>query len=308
MNPLLVTSYVNPDLDGTACAIAYAEFLKKNGQEAIAGVIGEPHVEAKYLLNRLGMPIPQELKDASGFDQIILVDVSAPKDLEGRVLLERVVEIIDHRKSGEVHQFPNAKIQIELVGAAATLIAEKYIEAEMDISQSSATLLYGAIISNTLNFQANVTTDRDRKAAAWLNKIAKLPEDFAKDLFQSKSDVSGDKLRRSIEGDFTHFEIGSKKIGVAQIEILGAHALVDAREAEIVNVLQEIKSRMNLDLIFQNTIGLDEGKSIFVAGDEEAKALLEKVFHVVFHGMTAEHPGLIMRKEIVPRLKEALDV
>lgn len=48
----------------------------------------------------------------------------------------------------------------------------------VDISKESATLVYGAIISNTLNFKGSVTTDRDKIAAEWLNKVAKLPEDF----------------------------------------------------------------------------------------------------------------------------------
>ena len=307
MKPILVTSYVNPDLDGVACAVAYAEFLEKVGKSATAGAIGEVHVEARYLLDRFDITPPERLTDANEFESIILVDTSDLKDLEGKISSERVIEIIDHRKVDGAGHFLNAKVQIEFVGAAATLIAEKFITTQTDISRNSAILLFGAIISNTLNFQASVTTDRDRKAANWLNKIANLPESFSADLFKAKSDLSGDRLRKSIEGDFNHFEFGSKKIGIAQLEILGASILVSTREAEITHILQELKSRMNLDFIFQNTIGLDEGKSIFVAGDEETKRLLENVFQVSFHNMASDYSGLIMRKEIAPRLREALN-
>jgi oligoribonuclease NrnB/cAMP/cGMP phosphodiesterase (DHH superfamily) len=46
----LVTAYVCPDLDGAACAVAYAEFLQKRGEAAEAGILGTPHVEAQFVL------------------------------------------------------------------------------------------------------------------------------------------------------------------------------------------------------------------------------------------------------------------
>lgn len=45
MKLILVTCYVNPDLDGVAGAMGYAEFLKKTGVECEVAVIGEPHNE-----------------------------------------------------------------------------------------------------------------------------------------------------------------------------------------------------------------------------------------------------------------------
>ncbi|KKQ25755.1 MAG: Inorganic pyrophosphatase/exopolyphosphatase, partial [Parcubacteria group bacterium GW2011_GWB1_37_13] len=54
MQSILVTSYVNPDLDGIASVVAYAEFLKKISKKSVAGIIGEPHFEAKYIFDRFG--------------------------------------------------------------------------------------------------------------------------------------------------------------------------------------------------------------------------------------------------------------
>ena len=47
---VLVTSYVSPDLDGFACAIAYAEFLNKTGKPAETVIYGTPHDEALFLI------------------------------------------------------------------------------------------------------------------------------------------------------------------------------------------------------------------------------------------------------------------
>lgn len=307
MKPILVTSYVNPDLDGVAGAITYCEFLQKMGKNVVVGIIGEPQDEAKYMFERFGFAYPNTIPNADDFDEVILVDVSDLNELEGKIAPEKVIEIIDHRKINEADKFPKAKTQIEFVGAAATLVAEKFIQSRIDMSKGSATLLYGAIISNTLNFKGSITTDRDRKAATWLNQVVKLPEDFWLELFIAKSDLIGKKLGERIKSDFAWFVIGGKKVGIAQIEMIGAKKLLDERGDEIVKKLEKIKKAMNLDIIFQNTIELEDMKTFFVASDPETQKLLTKVFDVQFVGIIAERPDALMRKQIVSLLKEILE-
>jgi manganese-dependent inorganic pyrophosphatase len=307
MKPILVTCYVNPDLDGVSGSVAYAEFLQKTGKLVVAGIFGEPHEEARYILNRFDILYPQVFSDAREFDEVILVDSSDLKGLEGRVMPENVVEIIDHRKTHDASAFPNAKAQIELVGAAATLVAEKFIKNDVSISKESAILLCGGIISNTLNFKAGVTTDRDREAFEWLNKEANLPEVFWKELFLAKSNLSGDTLPERIVGDFAWFEMGIKKVGIAQIEMIGAKELVTEREMEILQILNTIKEEKGLDYIFQSTLELESEKNYFVTDNAETKKLLEKVLGIEFAYNVAIREGLIMRKQIVPLLKEELE-
>jgi manganese-dependent inorganic pyrophosphatase len=188
MKQILITCYVNPDLDGVASAIAYAEFLHKSGKNTLAGIIGEPQDEAKYVFDSFNISYPKIINATDDFDEIILVDSSELNALEGKVSVEKVIEIIDHRKINEVDKFPSAKVQIELVGAAATLIAEKFMKSGVNISKESAILIYSAIISNTLNFKSSVTTNRDIKAAEWLQKIINLPDNYWEELFTAKSD------------------------------------------------------------------------------------------------------------------------
>jgi manganese-dependent inorganic pyrophosphatase len=307
MKTTLVTCYVNPDLDGVAGAIGYAEFLTKSGQVAQVGIIGDIHEEARYVFDRFHFPHPSTLASSEGYEQIILVDASDLNGLEGKIDPQKVIEVIDHRQVHEADKFPQAKIQIELVGAAATLIAEKFMQAKLPISQEAATLIYSAIISNTLNFKAPVTTDRDRQAATWLNQTAKLGDNFWKELFIAKSDLSGEKLEERIRGDFAWFEFSGKKLGIAQIEIIGATTLIAQREAEIIDILKQLKKELGLDFIFQNTIELEEGKNFLVTADEDSKKLLIATLNLEFKGQTAIRPELIMRKQIVPIIKAYLE-
>ena len=305
--PILLTCYVDPDLDGTAGAIAYAEYLNKTGLNAVVGIIGNPHDEARFVLDRSGFTYPNSISNSDNFDKIILVDCSDLNGLEGKILPEKVIEIIDHRKIHEAHKFPNAKVQIELVGAAATLVAEKFMQNNVDISVESATLLLSAIISNTLNFKGTVTTDRDKKVAVWLNKVANLPENYWKELFIAKSDLSGDKLTERIVGDLAWFTFGNKKVGIAQIEMIGGRNLVSSRVKEIVDSLEEIKQERGFDYVFLNLIELENYFNILVASDNNTKNLLEKTLGVKFSTDWTEREQLIMRKQIVPLLKEELD-
>lgn len=307
MNPILVTCYVNPDLDGFAGAFAYAEFLNKKGIIAQAGIIGEPHDEIKYVLDRFNLPGLKTITNADNFTDVILVDASDLIGLEGRVAPEKVIEIIDHRQINEAEKFPRAKTQIELVGAAATLVAEKFKQENIQISKASALLIYSAIISNTLNFKSSVTTERDKNMAAWLEQFIQAPVDYWQELFRAKSDLAGNKLAERIEGEFAWFILGNKKLGIAQIEIIGAEELIRQRGSEIVSILNKLKTDLDLDYIFQNTIELEKLRNYLVTDNDATKIILEKVLQVKFDGIVAVREPLIMRKQIVPLIKAELD-
>lgn len=305
--PVLITGYVNPDLDAYAGIFAYAEFLKNRGQLVQAAIMGEPHDEVKYVLKRFLIPDLESVKNDSLFDSVILVDASDLNGLGGNITPFKVKEIIDHRRINEADKFPQAKVQIELVGAAATLIAERFQVENLAPSAAAALLLYSAIISNTLNFQAQVTTTRDKNIALWLKKFIAVSDNYWQELFLAKSDLSGPRLMARIEGDFARFEFGNQKIGIAQLEIIGAKELLDHRGDEVIIILQKIKEKLGLDFIFQNTIDLEAGKSYLMAGDQDMQALLTKSFGVSFQGAMAAMPELLMRKQLVPILKEELE-
>ncbi len=122
---ILVTTYTNPDLDGFAAAIAYVEFLDKTGKSAVAGFFGDYQPEVKFVANRFSLALSQPINDATGFEQIILVDVSDLKRLDKSIDPRKVIEIIDHREVFDLASFPNAKSQIEVIGAAATLVGKR---------------------------------------------------------------------------------------------------------------------------------------------------------------------------------------
>lgn len=305
MDKIVVTSNASPDLDGFSCAIAYAEYLNKTDNPAVVRIFGNPHIEATYLLQRFGFEVEEDKN--TPLDSVVLVDTSGLWGFDESIHPENVIEIIDHRQVNESEAFINAKLQIELVGAAATLVAERFYKNNVDISAMAATLLYGAIVSNTLNFRSKTTTDRDHQMAEWLNNKLGLTTEFIEDMFRAKSDVSGDNLTKRIDADFAWFQLEDKRIGIAQLEIMDVKQLLATREKEILEILDNFKLKNQLDNIFISFIDLGEYFNVFVSDDIDMQMLLEKTLKIKFQDNVAIREGFIMRKELVPLLKESLD-
>ena len=306
--PTIVTAYESPDLDGFGGAIAYAEFLNRSGENARAAIFGKPHEEAQYVMKLFDFAYPETATDGSGFDRVVLVDSSELSGLHPTLKPESVIEIIDHRKVNDAHAFPNAKVQIELVGSAATLVAEKFMEHDWEPSKMSAILLYGAIVSNTLNFQAKVTHGRDRTAAAWLQEQFEIPENFVHDMFLAKSQINAENLADRIDGDFAWFTFQTKKLGMGQLEVVDAAKLVQEHKKGILAELAAKRLQHKFDYVFLNTIDLEKGFNLFVTDHIETQGILKSIFsEITFEDGVAMRKGLIMRKEIVPLFKEFAD-
>jgi len=304
-NQILITSYKNPDLDGTACAFAYAELLNKQNRDAIAVILGNPHREAQFVLDKYSIDINKIESLNEVYKDTILVDASDFEALPNSIKPKQISEIIDHRKLNDSENFPNAKVQIELVGACATLIAEKFLQNNIPISKHSAVLLYSAIVSNTINFQGNVTTARDKDMASWLSKQIELPSDFIHEIFVYKSNFT-QPLKQVLIEDFKAFQIHNKKVGIAQLEIINANDYANNNLSEIKNILSEIKQQKSLDYIFLNCIDLEGNGNTFVSQSEIDTKLLEKVLKVKFDNSIANSDRIMMRKEIVPLMKEVM--
>lgn len=304
---LLVTSYKNPDLDGTACAIGYAEYLNKNNEDAIAAIFGLVHREAEFVLKTFNIPKPDDATDVIKlYPYIILVDASDTHGISSKINPIQVVEIIDHRKIHEAEKFPNAHIQIEQVGSAATLITEKFYTNKVDISHNTAVLLYSAIVSNTINFQADVTTNRDIKMAEWLLIKIQLPYNYIHSMFYDKSQITVPILQ-VFEHDFAIVTFKDRHIGILQLEIINVHEFITKRSNEINDALRTMKSEKKLDYIFLTAIDLEKATNTFVIIDADTQKLVEESLHVRFKNSVAYKEGIIMRKSITPLIKECIE-
>ncbi len=301
--PTLVLSYTNPDLDTYGCALAYAELLRAQGYDASAGTYGMPTPEVQFMLDYLGqVPLPE--LNPSEFSQIIVVDCSWPGNLDTRLDRDKVIEVIDHREGTDHNDFPNSAWNIEMVGAAATLIGEKFEAAGITPSKTAASLLLAGIFSNSMNLQSAITNHRDHHMVKWLNQFAQLPEDFAITLFKAKSDVTGNKLHAQLHGDLTTPLSG--EFGIAQLEMVGAADLINGRWSELSANSDMIKSEQHLKNLLIAMIDVAECATYFFCPDQHLRKILSREVGLSFDAYNlAKLPKILLRKEYIPAVKQA---
>jgi len=301
--PILITAKINPDLDGVACAYAYGRLLRAQGENAVGGIFGQMHPEAKYLIDRFNV---QDVvyNPAGDFDKFVLVDASDMAGMPSIIRTEDVIEVIDHREEHRAYAlFPNAKIQIEQVGSAATLIVEKYQAQGCAIDMPTAVLLLGAIYSNTLNFKASVATSRDQDAINWLRSQFKIPASLVKDMFEAKTKLISEHLTDAIKIDAKQFDIDKKKIGIAQLEVLNLQFLADSRHEDILAALEDVKNEYQLDAAMLTAVDLGKGFNLFITQDIGLQSVIAHALNVDFSSNVAKKEGLLLRKQLVPKLK-----
>ena len=300
---VLVTGYTNPDLDAYACAAAYAELLRLQGQPAQGACFGKPLSEVAFVLD-LVSELQLTQFNPSDFDQFVIVDTSEARHIPSGINPKKVIEVIDHHLYNDPADFCNAKLDIQAVGAAATLVAERFQQAEITPRRKIAALLYAAIISNTLNFKASVTTDRDAAAAGWLLDYAKLQVDFARDLFAAKSDVSGEKLQELMNLEMNPCEVEGKLFNVGSLELVGVPAILAERQQEIHEILVSAHTKHKAHVTVFSMCDVELGKTYFITPYSDIQKILGEILAVEFSGNTAEYPSIILRKEYVQGLRQ----
>ncbi len=166
-----VTGHKNPDTDSVTAAIAYAELMKAQGEDAVPTMQGELNPETAMVLERFGTAAPEIMTDATG-KKIALVDhsdlIQAPDNLSA----DDVVAIIDHHKIGDVTTNNPIFCCVQPVGCTGTVLKQLYDIAGVPVDSKVAGLMLAAILSDTVNFKSPTCTEPDKKAVAELKDIA----------------------------------------------------------------------------------------------------------------------------------------
>lgn len=300
MSEILITAKVSPDIDGVACMFAYAQLLGKDVQSV---VFGNLNPEAKYFVDKHGVNIDTINDDGSGnWEKVVLVDASSMKGMPKVVTASKVIEIIDHRvgdfKEGE---FPNAKVQNEMVGAAATLIVEKFVQADMLPTEANAKLLYGAMFENTLDLNASNVGERDIKAIKFLEDNFGLKHKLVEEMFKFSYQSRLNNLKKYLEEDSKVFELKLGKCAILQMICWGEE--IKSHQVEIDQVLQKLQENLGASWGFLSAIDLASKTNYLYCSNIDGQKALSGALNLEFTDNWATLDKLLLRKQIVPLLK-----
>ena len=137
----VVTTYINPDMDGIALMYAYTEFLRKRGEQADYYFEGTMKKEAEIVLNKFNIKL-NNVTRIEDKDKIVLVDTNYLTEIPKTIKKENIVEIIDHHnRDSWLENRNDINVQIELIGAAATLVAERFKNENIEIIEKNQQIL-----------------------------------------------------------------------------------------------------------------------------------------------------------------------
>lgn len=308
MNKIIVIGHKNPDTDSVISAIAAEElFAKCFEKDAKAFRAGQINNETKFILEKIGVEVPELISDIDIGQAVALVDHNELGQVSEKVSYANVEYILDHHKLSIATEKP-IFCRVEPIGSTSSLVAKMLFEKTESVSEKNAKLLLAGILSDTLNFKSPTTTEEDKKLVEKLNLIAKIDlEKFVEEMFLAKSSLEGILIEEIITLDYKVFEMGSKKVGIGTWETTNPES-VNEKKAEILKALIDQKDADKLDFIYFMVVDIfKQNCSLYLIGKQE-----EEIAKIVFGGQVENEmmflPGVVSRKkQIVPPLTEELN-
>jgi manganese-dependent inorganic pyrophosphatase len=237
--------------------------------------------------------------------RLVLVDHAETAQSAVGIGQAEILEILDHHHIGSIETRVPVTATFDPVGSTATLVVERFRQAGMEPSRSTAAMLLGAVLSDTVILNSPTTTDRDHAVVDYLERVLALDaQELGREMFESTADVSDLSADQIVSQDAKRYQVrGDQEICIAQIEVVG-DALLE-RKDELLEALERERESKGLALYtLMITDVVAQGTEMLVAGDVSAVA---RSFDVEASDSTIDLPGVMSRKkQVAPKLMTAL--
>lgn len=297
-----IFGHKTPDTDSTCSAIAYANLKNKLGIKSQAYVLGNISKETEFVLNYFKMKKPEILNSIKKGDTMILVDHNEKKQSVDNRDDGEILEVIDHHRVSDFHTNQPLYFRSEPIGCTCTIISKMYMEKNIEIEKNIAGILLSAILSDTLLYTSPTCTDEDKKIGDMLEKIAQVSyKEYGKEMFKEGSDISNMTVKEILEIDAKPFEIGNKKIKIAQVTVLETKEIFE-KETNILKEMEKISMKENYKLfILVVTDLMKNGSYILIKGEDREIGC--KIFKMETKATNKFLDGVVSRKkQVVPLL------
>ncbi|MGH2858263.1 MAG: putative manganese-dependent inorganic diphosphatase [Solirubrobacteraceae bacterium] len=237
--------------------------------------------------------------------RVVLVDHAERAQSAIGIDQAEIVEILDHHHIGSIETRIPVTATFDPVGSTATLVVERFRQAGMEPARSTALMLLGAVLSDTVILNSATTTARDHAVVEYLERVLAVDAaQLGREMFEATSDVSDLSADEIVTRDAKRYQVrGGQEICIAQVEVVGDSLLT--RRPELMAALRE--ERANRELALYALMVTDvaaRGTEMLIAGDVAAVA---RSFGVAHTDGSVSLPGVMSRKkEVAPRLMTTL--
>jgi manganese-dependent inorganic pyrophosphatase len=237
--------------------------------------------------------------------RVLLVDHAEQAQSVVGVEHAEIVEILDHHHIGSIETRIPVRATFDPVGSTATLVIERFRQSGMEPSRPAATLLLGAVLSDTVILNSPTTTDRDRAVIAYLEQVLALDAtEFGREMFERTSDLTRVAAEDVVARDAKDYDAGGgQTLRIAQVETVGQ--TLSERRDELLRALDAVREREGHAVVaLMVTDIMSKGTQLYASGDRGA---IERAFGVRADDGVVALPGVMSRKkQVAPKLLTAL--
>ncbi|HEX3832514.1 MAG TPA: putative manganese-dependent inorganic diphosphatase [Solirubrobacteraceae bacterium] len=237
--------------------------------------------------------------------RLILVDHAEQAQSAVGIAQAEILEILDHHHIGSIETRVPVTATFDPVGSTATLVVERFRNAGMEPIHSTALMLLGAVLSDTVILNSPTTTERDHAVVEYLERVLGVyAQQLGEEMFESTADVSDLSADEIVSQDAKRYQVrGDQEICIAQIEVVGDGLL--ERKDELLEALRREREDKDLALYaLMITDVVAKGTEMLVAGDAAAVA---RSFGAEATDSMINLPGVMSRKkQVAPKLMTSL--
>ena len=232
--------------------------------------------------------------------RVVLVDHNETAQSVPYLSQAEILEIIDHHRLADIQTASPITVRNEPVGSTNTILAGMFQEKGLMPSEKLAGLMAAAIVADTVMFRSPTCTEKDRRMAERMARIAGISlDELGKEIFSSSvgEEKSADAL---LFTDYKEFHIAEHDFGISQITCAEADRLLNRKDEFLREMEKNMKEKGLEFQVLMLTDVLKVGTQILFLGDNE-------IFYQAFNVLPKEHtcflPGVISRKkQIIPML------
>ncbi len=295
----------NPDSDTVCASISLAYLQSELSIKTTAVVQGNISPETSFILDRYGIDVPK-IKTSFANERVFLVDTSDLTQLPNDISDAEILGIVDHHKLGDVTTSNPLECWIWPVGCSCTILKAMYDFYNIDVPKDIAGVMLCAILSDTVIFKSATCTDRDKKAATELAKIAGENDlqALGMEMFKVKSAIDGTPVRDLVERDYKDFNMNGNKVGIGQLEVVDLSMLDSIKEALAKDIIALKEEGRRHSIFLMLTDIMQEGTELLIASDDPS--IVEKAFGCRLDNNKTWLNGVMSRKkQVVPNLEKA---
>ena len=231
--------------------------------------------------------------------RVVLVDHNEASQSVPGLEEAEILEIIDHHRLADIQTLNPIYVRNEPVGSTNTIIASMFQDRGLMPSEKMAGMMAAAILSDTVMFKSPTCTDKDRRTAERMARIANVSlEELGKEIFSAS--MGGRTAKDLLMSDYKEFHIAGHDLAVAQITCVDSPKMLERKEEFLALMRQVAEEKEFSMVILMLTDVLLEGTQLIYLGSDET---IQQAFNVHPKENAVFLPKIMSRKkQVIPML------